>query len=147
MNLYFIFNKNTKELIGMTLDEDSIPKHALFRVVTITEDDDIKDISWEGDYATGKMIRLGESNAIVTEYDLEGKFYDRLFRKFPGEEIFVKILDWMAGDKESAADLIEFHKKNKDKLNKEIEFFKNSDQHKYISKEEDKKNTERRFQV
>lgn len=152
MNIYFLFNKNTKEFIGFTFEESSVSPHLLYRVGTITNEEDIKDISWEGDYETGRMIRLGDSEAIVTEYDLEGKFYDRMFRKYGVEKIIELLLDYYSSFDEldgpaEFKNLIEFHKKNRKKLNDEINFFKGSHQHTYISKEEDKKKVELRFKV
>lgn len=154
MQVYFLFNKITKEFIGFTFDPDSISPNILYRVVTISSDENIRDITWEGDYDTGKMVRSGDSAYTVTEFDLENKFYERFFRKYHLEGAFMTLLDHFTfgeesseEDKQDFKNLIEFHRKNKNKLKEEIEFFKNSEKHKYVSKEEAAKTSERQFRI
>lgn len=138
MEVYFLFNKTTHEFIGFTLDPRTLSGDILYIRKTIDPEESLLGISWEGDYKTGKMIRISEAAAIVTEYDLIDKLYDRFFRKYSIEDVIKNILliyldENIESFPKESKDMISFFKKVYDKHIEEIKFFKESKDHNYKS--------------
>lgn len=144
MTIYFLFNKNTKQFIGFTLDKESINERiSLFREIIVDPHEDLTNILWDGDYHNGKVIRINQSANIVTEYDLEEAFYQRLYKKYKPEELIKNILtilsetiDINSLKDEEAKQLFLFFNKNKNKLMSDIDYFKSNPKIDYSSKKE-----------
>lgn len=143
IDIYFLFNNKTQANIGFSLDPKILTGDVLWRRVKIPKDENIFNIKWEGDYSNGKFVRISETNAVVTEMDLEEKFYDRLFRKYGIESIikilFLQLLEWDYPEDSMLPEfnqMLKFFAKNHKKFEQEIEHFKKSDAHEYQSKED-----------
>jgi|TARA_R110000787_G_scaffold336_4_gene1192 hypothetical protein len=143
MDIYFLFNRETQENIGFSMDPKLITGDILWRKVKVPQTENLMNIKWEGNYSTGKHVKISDSNATVTEYDLLNKFYDRLFRKHGVEDLMRIILNQfifmdIPQEKQTTEfkNLLTFFGKNKDKLQAEIEYFDKSDEHDYESKDQ-----------
>lgn len=153
IDIYFLFNKKTQEWIGMSLDPQTISGNVLWRRQQISDKESLTNIKWSGDFSNGKMVRNTEMDAVVTEVDLEDKFYSRFYRKYNIEK-FLTIL-MLQLDKEIDEDnmteefktMKNFFHKSYDKLQEEIEYFKSSEKHEYVSKNDLESRINRQFQV
>lgn len=152
MDIYFLFNKETQENIGFSMDPKSITGGILWRKVKLPESENLRNIKWEGNYGSGKFVRVSDTNAVVTEYDVMEKFYDRLFRKFSIEEmvrIMMAQFIYMEIPEEKKTSefkqLLTFFSKNVSKLNAEIQHFKDSPDHDFESKEQIARKIDRQF--
>ena len=139
-------------MIGFSFDKNIIQGDVLWRKEVISNKDDPTQITWVGDYSNGQMQFKNDpfSPAQVSEHQLESKFYDRLFRKYSFEEVLrgvLSILSKNRSDDETneVRNLLNFYQRNEQKLQEEIEYFKNSNDHEFISKDEFIKKMEGQF--
>lgn len=158
MIIYVLFNKSSGKYIGFTLDSNTINDSLLYRRVEVHEHVNIADIKWVGDYDTGKLVKMTDLPAEVSEYDLEEKLYDRFFRKYSFEDVtrllmlqFVKLLDGNILKPDDLEpdfnDMVQFFKKLFVRHLKEIESFESSKKHVFVTKNQIHEKFNESFQV
>ena len=86
MTLYFLFNKQTSAFVGFSADNKILDGNLLWKKIEIEDGTNLTDITWTGDYHTGKFVRKTELPAEVSEYQIKEKFYDRFFRRYSFEK-------------------------------------------------------------
>lgn len=158
MIIYFLFNKVNGSFVGFSTDSKILNGSLLWKRLELEDNTNLMDITWEGNYETGRMVRKTEMPAEVSEHELKEKFYDRFFRRYPFEK-FVEILllqtqkdiDSNKIDKSSLEpdflDMMNFFVKNYERLIEEIDFFKNSQKHSYISEKDCETRLKKQFEV
>ncbi len=156
MYVYFLFNKKTQAFIGFTLDPKTLTGEVLWRRIEINKDENLANLTWEGNFSTGKFIRTTDKEAIVSEIDLEEKFYNRFFRLYNIEKLITIVLLQISKNidpqDEDKLDpefnkMLKFFIKNHNKFLEEIEYFQNSPKHKYQSKEDMRSTLNQQFKV
>lgn len=137
-------------LVSMTDDIANIPT-ANFLVkevdteelgIPVDEKFNLARYQWHGDYDSGKIVDLfAEKKAIVTEQEINQKYYEIFFRKFRIEDIIFALLS----DDYSVQK--EFLLKLMDKKKKEIDFYSFSANHIYESLADQEKRINQTFDV
>ncbi len=135
MKIYILFNKKTQKLISYTTDISLIPKDIFLIKEILLSDYDIKDnefnlarYRWEGDFDSGKIVDfVSERKAIVSEEDVDRKYYELFFRKYSLETVLLELVRSM----DSSHPMSGFLRALDAKKRKEIEFFQSSPNHIY----------------
>lgn len=138
MPVYILFNKNSKKLISYTDDISQLPKDNFLIKEIDTESLGITNgefnlarYKWEGDYDNGKLIDMvAERLAIVSEEDIERKYYELFFRKFSLEQVLLELVRAMP----QAHPMKNFLRALDTKKTKEIAFYTDSPNHIYETK-------------
>lgn len=148
--IYIAFNKETRKVTCLAGDMETFKfmKDPLIKEIEI--EDNVFNIArfrWEGDYDTGQLIDLfKEKRAIVTEKEVDEKYYGLFFRKYTIEEILFNLIKYSDFRKtlEVVDDGRECYTRNNEagymqrfldvlmkKKEKEIEMYKSSPNHIY----------------
>lgn len=125
---YILFNPKTKEFVSYTNSSIKDKTNLLVKEIS-TDEEDINVARWrvDGNADNFKLVDLWEEKkAVVTEDDINKKYYNLLFRKYKIDEI---IFAWLAGDDDKMQDIHFFAEKLHEKKKDEIAFFKNSKNH------------------
>lgn len=159
-SVYFIFNRDTKALVTVSADAEIFTNgNFLIKKIKLSDHDldggefNLARFRWEGDYDTGKLIDLfKEKKAVVTEEEIDRKYYSIFFRKYSVEDTLFNIIirtDSAGGANASQNfhDMRIFLINILDKKQKEIEFYKNSPNHIYESRDEQRKKIEQGFKI
>jgi hypothetical protein len=155
-----VFNKNTKALVTIS-DDRSLFQHGNFLIKEFKLSDlglensefNLARFRWEGDYETGKLIDLfKEKQAVVSEDEIDKKYYGIFFRKYPFEEVVFNVIKKI-GSVDGFSVGEEFDKMRGflisilNKKEKEKAFYKNSKNHIFETKEQEEQKTEQAFKV
>lgn len=158
MIIYFLFNKVNGSFIGFSTDPKILTGSNLWKRIELEDNVNLMDITWEGTYENGRMVRKTEMPAEVSEHELKEKFYDRFFRKYPFEKFVEIMLLQIQRDIDSNkikkedlepdfSDMMSFFVKNYTRFIEEIDFFKNSEKHSYMSEKDCEERLKTQFQV
>ena len=79
--MYAIFNTISKEFIGFSPSEAITTGNILYKDVGKVVD--IGLYMWKGDYETGALVPKTSVNAVIDEYKLEKKLFEKIARKYP----------------------------------------------------------------
>jgi hypothetical protein len=135
MTAYLMFNCNSKEFIGITPDRSIITQDMLYKTVSIGDSESMLGLFWDGDYDSGKLVRLGESNTIREE-DLEFELHSKFFSKRSIESVVCNILSYLNGATDMPIELerdVSLYDKYLTKHKAQIKYYKDSED--YIFKE------------
>ena len=156
MNVFLLFNKTTKHFISYCESLENIPTDNFLVKEIPLESLGIKDgvfnlarYRWEGDYDTGELIDLFAKNkSVVMVEDVEKKYTQLFFRKYPLEQCLFEMMNILS-DRSYVDEypMLKFFKALRNKKSKELEFFKESDNHILESAEDVKKHIDEAFKV
>jgi hypothetical protein len=155
MKIYIYFNNITK--LPAFLSEIKINSPLAFKEICL-EDLEITDgefnlarYKWEGDFDSGKLVDLfKEKRTLVTEEEIDGKYYAMFFRKYSLEKTLFNIIQTLykpASEFPEGTSMYKFLEKLLDKKDKEIEFYKTSENHRFETHEEQQKHLLDSFKV
>lgn len=97
MDLYFLFNKDSKNFIGTSLDKSTLTDSVLYHKLSIDSMDDLFGWSWVGDYDTGHSVSLDDSPKIP-ELELKEAMFNAFFSKYSIEQVIEIIMLDMANN-------------------------------------------------
>lgn len=153
--IYALFNRENKEFSTWIFDISTIPedvrKTLLLREVILEEHGiythtfDPERYRWVGDYDQGRFQDLLEDNvAIVTEKQIIQKYAEIFLRKYSLNDIWDYIKNSQAITEESK-DFQKFTEMMLSRMQNDIEFYKTSGVHEYITTEEFNDKQEKAF--
>lgn len=135
MTAYLMFSSKSKEFIGITPDRSIITDDMLYKMIPMDDSESMLGLFWDGDYDSGKLVRLDESNTIREE-DLEFELNSKFFSNRSIESVVGNILSYLKDVKNIPIELskdVSLYNKYLDKLKSQIQYYKNSED--YIFKE------------
>lgn len=144
--IYLLFNK--QGIFQMFMEDISgIPADMfLIKEMSFEEPFNLARYRWEGDYTTGRMVDLfEEKKAIVTQEEIDNKYYGIFFRKYDLPKAIFNIMEHFAYNTNESLGMMEFYKKLNDKKKEEIEFYKNSPNHIFQSNDDQEENFNKTF--
>jgi hypothetical protein len=155
-DLYAIFNKHNKKFVCFCIGSHSLSPETLYRKIEIEGNLNIASYEWVGDYDNGQF--LDKTNVVykVSETDVQRGMYEKFFRKFEPMYVIMNLVNTMLIQYEkdnlpwadpALIEMLMFYKKLLIKTENDIEFYKNSKFHKYISREEYQKDFEDRLKT
>lgn len=151
--IYIVFNSNTRKPVFIVDSLEAIQNtgFTLIKEVEIEGKElNLARFKWDGDYDTGKFVDLfKEKRAVVTEQEIDNKYYGMFFRKYSFEEALFNIIEYSNFGKwrNPGNDMQEFLYKLFDKKKKEIEMYKGSPNHIYETKADQENRLEESFRT
>ena len=134
MSIFLIFNKTTGKLVTMANSPDTFQNLAnlLIKEVNIADlglengEFNLARFRWDGDYETGTLVDLfKEKKAVVDQDDIDRKYYELFFRKFPIEEVIFRLVKNLGDGDPMRGFLMKLLIKKAD----ELQFYRNSPNH------------------
>lgn len=155
-DLYAIFNKHNRKFVCFSIGAHSLSPETLHRKIEIEGNLNLAAYEWVGDYDDGQFV--DKTNVIykISESDVQRSMYEKFFRKFEPMYVIMNIVNTLLIQYEkdnlpwadpAMIEMLSFYKKLLIKTENDIEFFKNSKFHKYISREEYQKDFEERLKT
>lgn len=105
---------------------------------------------WEGDFETGSLVDLfTENKSVVVVEDVEEKYKQLFFRKYPLDQCIFEILKYMKSKEMGITDfpMLKFYEALQTKKQKEIEFYSGSKNHIVETAEDIENRIDRAFDV
>lgn len=138
-NFYIIFNPSNKLPIFFTIDQNLVKDCPLVKTIDatslgITDNNfNLNRYKWIGDYDTGYIQdTFLDNRTIVTEEEIDGNYRDILLRKYPLDKILCSIINNMSfTDDQEFNSIKSFIHNLTTKKKKDIEFYTNSQYHKF----------------
>jgi hypothetical protein len=157
MNVYLLFNKKNQQFMSYCESLDNIPiDNFLVKEISL-ESLGIKDgvfnlarYRWEGDFETGSLVDLfAENKSVVILDDVDKKYNQLFFRKYPLEQCVFEILKYLKTKEIGIYDfpMLKFFVALEDKKQKEIDFYKESKNHILETSNDISKRIDRSFEV
>jgi len=152
MKIYLLFNKNNQTLVSATDSIANFPRNTFLvkEIDTDTLEPGMKSFNlaryrWEGDYETGKLVDLfAEKKSVVLEQEIDEKYYSLFFRKYNLEHIIFRLIqECFSTYHEEKVFLLKLLEKKQ----KEIEFYKGSENHIYETIQEQEERVAKSFEV
>lgn len=152
VKIYLLFNKNNHSLVSATDNITNFPRNTFLvkEIDTDTLEPGMKTFNlaryrWEGDYETGKLVDLfAEKKSVVLEQEIDEKYYNLFFRKYNLEHVLFRLIqDCLSPEFEERRFLMKLLEKKQ----KEIEFYKGSENHIYETVQEQEERVAKSFEV
>jgi hypothetical protein len=163
--IYIVFNSTTRKPVFIVDSLEAIQNtgFTLIKEVEIEGNEiNLARFKWIGDYDTGKFTDLFlEKKAIVTEEEVDNKYYGMFFRKYSMEEAVFNLIkhaefrhtseiidgkDYFTDNNEGGY-MKRFLESLLKKKEKEIQTYKNSPNHIYETKADQEKRLEESFKI
>ena len=86
MKIIVVFNKFTDEYIGITYATDAMKLNedaccdVHFKYKTLDMDPEVE--VWQGNFADGAVVPLGQQKTVITETELDADCQDKIFREY-----------------------------------------------------------------
>lgn len=149
--IYGLFNKTNKSFIGFLANIDNLnPELFLIKRFTLDDNDfNLARYTWEGDYDNGKIVDLNLGKPQITEYLTETKNAERFWREVDKTVLIFDILTFIETGQiaDTLKEVIKRKNKILEMIAKEKNFFQNSPNHAYRTKEEVIAETKHAFEV
>ena len=140
--MYILFNKTTRLPVAFTDDISIFPQDSLVREIDVGESFNLARYRWEGTYEDGRLMDLFEENmTIVTEEEVENRFFKTLFSKYSGTDIICAILD----DRGNFDEIKKYFNELKKEKLAEIEMYQNSSEYIYETREQQRSRAKQSF--
>lgn len=155
-DLYAIFNKTNKKFVCFSIGRDSLSPDTLHRKIEIEGTMNLRAYEWLGDYDNGQFIDKSSIVYKISEMDVQKTMFEIFFRKYSPMYAIMNIVNTLLIQYEkdqlpwidpAMVEMLQFYKKLLIKTENDIEFYKNSKFHKYISKEEHQKEFNERLET
>jgi hypothetical protein len=155
MKIFLLFNKNNQTLVSATDNITNFPTNIFLikEIDTETLESNMERFNlaryrWEGDFETGKLIDLfKERKTIVTEQEIDEKYYGLFFRKYNIEHALFHIINNTPFHTEDGKQMQTFLTKLLSRKVAEIEFYKGSENHIYESIKDQEERITKSFEV
>lgn len=156
--IYALFNKNTRKFSSWMVSLDGLPSNVVSNLLLreiILEDYGITNgefnpeiYKWIGDYDTGKFVNTVEQNiSFVTEEEINQK-YDEIFdRKFNLREVLYEIVLNLDMTTEKGKAIQTFLQTLIKRKNNDVERYKNSPYHVWVTKEDQIRQQNEAFKI
>jgi hypothetical protein len=148
--IYIYFNNQTRKPAFLSAEPINGSALSLVREIEIEGTEfNLARYRWEGDYDTGRLVDLFlEKKSIVTEDEIDKKYYGMFFRKYPLEEVLFNIIQHVEFRELTPGwEMQVFLQRLLSKKDSEIKTYQNSPNHVYETKEDMKKREAESFKV
>lgn len=150
--IYLYFNTITRKLVFITDDPDPIKSagFSLVKEIEIEGDEfNLARFRWDGTYDDGRLVDLfTEKTAIVTEDEIDKKYYGLFFRKYSLDQVLFNLINCVQFLPETDGyEMQKFLAALLSKKNLEIEKYKTSPNHIYETRDDEKKRIADSFKI
>ena len=155
VKLYVIFNANG-QYVALSLE----PLRGNIKIKELEVDAgfNLAMYDWVGDFDSGSLQLKSDIPHMVSSLNIEEKFYDKLFRKYPIERMLTIMLaqlrvivrqEYIAEKHVNGkcADMLDFFDKIYKKMLNDIDHYKNSEHHTYMDEDEILEDMKKRFEI
>lgn len=152
--VYIIFNSKTRLPLFFveSLEFINTSHFNLYKEIEVEGNEiNLARFKWDGDYDTGRFVDLfKEKKAVVTEQEIENKYYGMFFRKYSVEEALFNLIQTLyktSSEFKEGVEMQEFLKALLEKKHKEIEMYKNSPNYIYETRQDQDKRMAESFKI
>jgi len=155
-DLYAIFNKQNKKFVCFSIGSHSLSPETLHRHIDIEGNLNLSAYEWVGDYDDGQFLDKTSTIYKVSETDVQKAMFEKFFRKYEPMYVIMNIVNTLLIQYEkdqllwadpAMLDMLGFYKKLLIRTENDVQFYKDSKFHKYISKEEHQKEVVTRLET